>query len=72
MSEPHEKIYKSRHKIFIDNFIGGIGWALGATLGTALVLGIIGIILKQINVIPFIGNFVIDTQKFIEQNSMRR
>jgi hypothetical protein len=63
--EKYEQIKESRGRIFLNNFIGGIAWALGATLGLALIVGILSLILKNVNVIPVIGNFIADTIKFV-------
>ncbi len=63
--EKYEQIKESRKRIFINNFIGGIAWALGATIGLALIVGILTLILKNASLVPFVGNFVADTIKFI-------
>lgn len=65
--EPHEKVYKTRKRIFIDNFIGGIAWALGATVGIA----IIGFLISKIDLVPLVGNFVADVNEYILQNNPR-
>lgn len=69
--EPHEKIYLSKKRIFMNNFMGGIGWAIGATIGFALLVAILGFIAGQINFIPVIGNFVAEVNTFVEENSSR-
>ncbi len=63
--ERYEQVDKKRKIIFIDNFIGGIAWALGATVGLALVITALGFILKNVNLIPFVGNFVAGVIGFI-------
>jgi hypothetical protein len=63
--ENYEKAKGSRIQIFINNFIGGIAWAIGATVGLALIVALLTLILKNVNVIPFVGNFIADTIKFI-------
>ena len=64
--EPHEAVNKKKKRqIFIDNFIGGIAWALGATIGLAIIVTVLGFILKNINLVPFIGNFVADVINFV-------
>ena len=63
--ENYEKAKGSKVQIFINNFIGGIAWALGATIGLALIIGILTLILKNVNVIPVVGSFIADTIKFI-------
>jgi hypothetical protein len=63
--ERYEQVKTSKRQIFTNNFIGGIAWALGATVGLALIVGILTLILKNVNVIPVVGNFIADTIKFI-------
>jgi hypothetical protein len=63
--EKYEQIKESRKRIFVNNFIGGIAWALGATIGLALIVGILTLILKNVNVIPVIGNFIGNIIQFI-------
>lgn len=63
--ERHEQIHSSRKQIFFNNFLGGLAWALGATLGLALIVTLLGIILKNVNLIPFVGNFVADVINFV-------
>jgi hypothetical protein len=63
--ERYEQIDKKRKIIFIDNFIGGIAWALGATVGLSIIIALLSIILKNTNVIPFVGNFVAGVIQFV-------
>jgi hypothetical protein len=63
--EKYEQVEKKRKTIFIDNLIGGIGWALGATFGLGLLIAILGVILKNINLVPYFGNFVAGIIEFI-------
>ena len=53
------------HKIIINNFIGGIAWAFGTTVGISIILTILGIIAQQINFIPIVGSFVSHIIDFI-------
>lgn len=43
--------------IFFKNFIGGIGWAAGATIGFALFISLIGLLLSHLGGLPVIGNW---------------
>ena len=61
----HESFHKNKKEIFVNNFIGGIAWALGATVGLAIIFIILGLIVKNINLVPFVGNFVADVINFI-------
>jgi hypothetical protein len=63
--ENYEKVKTSKRQILVNNFIGGVAWALGATIGLALIVGILTLILKNVNVIPVVGTFIADTIKFI-------
>ena len=67
--EKQEGIYKSRKQIFVNNFIGGIGWAFGATIGISLLLALWGFILHRINLVPVVGNFILEVIKFVLQNN---
>lgn len=63
--ERHEQIHKTKLEIFFNNFLGGIAWALGVTVGLAVIVTILGLILKHINLIPFFGNFIGGIIEFI-------
>ena len=51
--DPKEK----KRTIFIKNFIGGLGWAAGTTVGFGLLIALIGLILKWLGGLPLVGNF---------------
>ncbi len=63
--EQHESLHKNKKEIIINNFIGGIAWAVGATIGLAIIVAILGLILRNINLVPFVGNFIADIINFI-------
>lgn len=67
--QPQEAIHKSRKEIIINNFIGGISWGLGATVGASIVLALFGLIFSKINLIPFVGNFILEITNFVNQNN---
>jgi len=67
--EKQEQIHAPRRQIFVNNFVGGIAWALGVTVGLALIVTIITLILRNVNFIPFVGNFVADVIKFVIQKN---
>lgn len=50
--------YKSRPKIFIDNFLGGLAWSLGTFLGLAILAATIGFFVSKINLVPIIGSWI--------------
>ncbi len=56
--QPYEKSSKlSRGEILINNFLGGISWGLGATVGLSLFFVLLGIIAKEVNLVPVVGSF---------------
>lgn len=63
--QPAECIYRPRKTMLLNNFLGGIAWGVGSTLGLAIILTILGFILKQIHLIPFIGDFVTEITKYV-------
>ena len=56
--ESHEKVYRSKKSIIINNFLGGLSWAVGATVGLAIIAAILTYILKNVNLVPIVGNFI--------------
>ena len=58
---------KPKH-IFINNFLGGIAWGLGATIGLTVVLAVFGFILGKIDFIPFVGDFVSSVIEYTQKN----
>jgi hypothetical protein len=63
--ERHEEIHKSRKHIFFNNFLGGIAWGLGATVGVSIFLAIVAFILSKINLIPYVGEFVSNIASYV-------
>ncbi len=58
MQKYEEVSKKSRKPSFIDNFLGGIAWGFGTTIGFSLVIAVLSFILNKLNFIPFVGDFV--------------
>ena len=58
MAQKHDLVTQNRKTIFLNNFIGGVGWSFGAILGTALLLGLLTLIAKNVNLVPIIGDFI--------------
>lgn len=61
-------------KIFLKNFIGGIGWIAGVTIGFTLLITIISFLLRILGGLPVIGKFfatiVVFTQKALENKNL--
>lgn len=67
--EKHEHIHKTRGQIFFNNFLGGVAWGLGATVGVSIFFAILAFLLSKINLIPFVGNFVSGVTTYVLQNN---
>lgn len=61
-----EKFYGSYWRLIWRSFVGGLFYGLGATIGLAIVLVIIGFILQSLGVLPIIGEWFKDLNRFIE------
>lgn len=67
----YEKVNRtSKKEIIINNFIGGIAWGFGATIGLAVILSIISFMLREINFVPFVGDFVSQIVEFVNQKNL--
>lgn len=65
-TQPYERSSTlSRKEIIWNNFIGGIAWALGATVGISLFFTLLGLVSKSINLIPVVGTFVSEIINFV-------
>jgi len=49
---------KTTSKTFFNGFIGGIGWAFGASFGFAILLAIISYIFNLLGGLPLVGNWI--------------
>ncbi len=67
--EPNQRINQPLKKMFLNNFLGGIAWGLGATVGISLLLAIIGLLIKQVNLVPIVGNFLSEVLDFVFQHN---
>jgi len=67
--EPVEHINRPLRKMIVNNFLGGIAWGFGATIGLSIVLAILTLILKQINLVPIVGGFLTDVLRFMANNN---
>ena len=67
--ERHEQIHKTRTQIFFNNFLGGIAWGLGATVGVSIFFAALALLLSKVNLIPFFGNFVSGILTYVLQSN---
>ena len=56
--QKYEQVTMSRKDIIINNFLGGISWGLGATIGLAIVLALLGYIFSKFDTVPVVGEYV--------------
>ena len=69
--EKYEQVTRSRKKILINNFLGGIAWGIGATIGLAIFLAVGGFIMGKVNLIPVVGTFISDTYNYVVDTNPR-
>jgi len=58
--------YTNPKKRIITNFTAGMARGLGLTLGTFVVLGLLGLILSQFVNMPIVGQYIADLLGYIE------
>ncbi|HZJ18705.1 MAG TPA: DUF5665 domain-containing protein [Patescibacteria group bacterium] len=69
MINKYQNAESSMGRIFRNNFMGGIAWGIGATIGMSLLFAILGLILStKLDFIPVVGTFVTDVTKFVLEN----
>ena len=62
---------KKLSTILWHNFLGGVAWGLGITIGAAIILTLGGFVLAKVNLIPIIGTFVADIVEVVQENNPR-
>lgn len=67
--EPMERINRSLKRMLFNNFLGGIAWGFGATVGLSLFVAIMTLILKQINLVPIVGGFLSKVLEYMMHNN---
>ncbi|MEK7605934.1 MAG: DUF5665 domain-containing protein [Patescibacteria group bacterium] len=70
MTENTQPFEKGTHRytkrqIITNNFLGGIFWAVGVTIGFSLLVALLTLFSKYINLVPIIGVFVSDILDFV-------
>lgn len=66
--QQYENIYRSKKEMILNNFLGGIAWGIVSTVGLAIVLALLGLLLRNIDVIPFVGNFVAQITHYVNHH----
>ncbi len=65
MQKYEQAVETNRKKIFINNVIGGFGWALGSTIGLAIFATLLTFLLSKIDLIPLLGTYLAKLNAFI-------
>jgi len=52
---------------FFKGFLSGLGWSIGATLGFAIFVALVSMILNLLGGVPFIGNFLANLVHFTNE-----
>lgn len=71
MAQHYEKASQklSFRQILWNNFIAGIAWALGATVGLSIIIALMSLLSKNVDFIPIVGSFISDVIDFILKNN---
>lgn len=69
--QPHERAtHRYSHKrIMVNNFLAGMFWAFGVTIGFSLLLAVLTLLSGYINLVPIVGKFTSDVIDFILSNN---
>jgi len=66
------EVSQSGRRRFLLGLIGGLGWGIGITLGTSLLLILIGFIVSKIDFVPILGNFLAQVIESAQTNFRTR
>jgi hypothetical protein len=69
MAERYDLVKARRRDIVINNFLGGISWAVGATIGFSLLIALLSLIASKADLVPVVGTFVSQVLDFVLQHN---
>ena len=55
-------------KRFIISLVGGIGWGVGLTIGTGVIIYLLSFFIAKIDFVPILGSFLADVIKSAQGN----
>lgn len=67
--QPYERVNQTFRAILVNNFLGGIAWGLGATVGLSILVAILTLVLKHVNLVPIVGRFLSEVLDFMAKNN---
>ncbi len=59
--------YTKPHRVFWINVLVGVGRGLGLTIGTVIVLSLLGLLLQQFVDLPLIGEWISDLLEYVDR-----
>lgn len=57
---------RTKKEIFNSGLVGGLGWAIGVTIGFALISIVIITLVDRTSVVPVIGDFITQVVEYTE------
>jgi len=63
-----EQAARNLKDILINNFLGGLAWAVGATVGISIIIFLLTNVFKNVGWIPFIGDFISNLTSYVLSN----
>lgn len=70
MSEDkHLNVHKGKKQIFTNNFIGGLAWGIGVTVGLSIFVAVLAFIASNIDFVPVVGDFTAQVINYVISNS---
>ncbi|MGC5325570.1 DUF5665 domain-containing protein [Brevibacillus sp. SYSU BS000544] len=63
--------YTKPRRLFFTNFLAGLARGLGLTLGTAIVLVLLGSVIKQFISVPIIGDYIAQIVDYVNSYYVR-
>ncbi len=69
MGEKYEDVRQKKLSLIIwHNFIGGVAWGLGITVGAGIILTIGTFLISKLDYVPIVGTFVLNIIEFVQKN----
>lgn len=68
MEQPNITPIKKR-KVLMNNFIGGIAWGMGATVGVSIVLALFAAVANFLDPVPVVGDFISNVYDYVIENN---